>query len=95
MLTPDGAAAPASIDFGALVNNSEGLPSSLGVNPEYIITDPSVVGQSTTIANQITLDGTFSDWPAADMVINPGNFTQGYQVCSALSSMMRRSATPT
>ncbi len=83
LLTPDGGVAPASIDFGALVNNVEGLPGSLGVNPEYIITDPSVVVQPTTIANQITLDGTFSDWPAADMVMNPGNFAPGYQVYGA------------
>ncbi|MBV8070973.1 MAG: hypothetical protein JO270_13780, partial [Acidobacteriaceae bacterium] len=39
---------------------------------------------ATKIGNQITLDGTFTDWPAADMVMTPGNTVAGYQVYGAL-----------
>ena len=37
----------------------------------------------TTIGNLITLDGTFSDWPAADIVTNPANVAAGYQIYGA------------
>ena len=46
LLTPSGGSAPAptSISFAALINNgSLGLPGSFASNPEYAITDPSVV----------------------------------------------------
>ena len=38
---------------------------------------------AATIGNQITLDGTFTDWPAADMITTPGNTVAGYQVYGA------------
>jgi serralysin len=39
---------------------------------------------ATTIGNLITLDGQFTDWPAADAVMTPGNTVAGYQVYGAL-----------
>ena len=39
---------------------------------------------ATKIAGLITLDGTFADWPAADMVMTPANTVTGYQVYCAL-----------
>ena len=83
LLTPDGGAAPTSINFATLINNgAKALPGDFTNNPEYIIADPTV--PPTTIGNLITLDGTFLDWPAADMVMTPGNFVTGYQVYGAL-----------
>ena len=38
----------------------------------------------TTIANQITLDGTFTDWPANAMIMTANNTVAGYQVYGAL-----------
>ena len=83
LLTPAGGTAPTAIDFAALINNADGLPGDLTSDPEYIITDPAAVVQPTTIANTITLDGTFTDWPAADMVMTPGNTVAGYQIYGA------------
>ncbi len=51
-------------------------------NPEYTIIDTAAV-VPTTIGNLITLDGTFSDWPAADIVTNPANVAAGYQIYGA------------
>ena len=39
---------------------------------------------AATIGNSITLDGTFSEWPAADVVMTAGNTVPGYQVYGAL-----------
>src|SRR3984893_15196837 len=39
---------------------------------------------ATTIGNLITLDGQFTDWPAADAVMTPTNTVAGYQVYGAL-----------
>jgi Ca2+-binding RTX toxin-like protein len=39
---------------------------------------------ATTIGNLITLDGQFTDWPAVDSVMTPGNTVAGYQVYGAL-----------
>ena len=64
LLTPAGGAAPTAIDFSALINNGAvALPGDFTNNPEYIITDPAT--PPTRIGNLITLDGTFTDWPAA------------------------------
>jgi serralysin len=81
LLTPAGGAAPTSINFATLINNAVGLPTSFSSSPEYIITDTAV--PPTTIGNTITLDGTFSDWPAADIVTNPANVAAGYQIYGA------------
>ena len=89
MLTPSGGgAAPTAINFDALINNAIGLPTTFSSSvPEYIIPDPSVAPPAPqTIANLITLDGQFSDWPAADMIMRPGNTVAGYQVFGALLS---------
>ena len=40
----------------------------------------------TKIANQITLDGTFTDWPTNDMIMLAANAVSGYQVYGALLS---------
>ena len=82
LLTPAGGAAPTSINFATLINNAEGLPTSFSSSPEYTITDSAAV-VPTTIGNLITLDGTFSDWPAADIVTNPANVAAGYQIYGA------------
>ena len=81
LLTPTGGAAPTSINFAALIG-AQGLPGSFATSPEYTITDPAAV-VPTTIGNLITLDGTFSDWPAADIVTNPANVAAGYQIYGA------------
>ena len=39
---------------------------------------------ATTIGNQIALDGQFTDWPATDSIMRPGNTVAGYQVYGAL-----------
>src|SRR6202165_856464 len=39
---------------------------------------------ATTIGNLITLDGQFTDWPAADSLMTPVNTVAGYQVYGAL-----------
>ena len=83
LLTPAGGAAPTSINFATLINGAQGLPGSFASSPEYIITDPAAVVPTTTIGNLITLDGTFSDWPAADIVTNPANVAAGYQIYGA------------
>ncbi len=82
LLTPAGGAAPTSINFATLINNAEGLPTSFSSSPEYTITDSAAV-VPTTIGNLITLDGTFSDWPAADIITNPANVAAGYQIYGA------------
>ena len=38
----------------------------------------------TTIGNLITLDGQFTDWPAADSLMTPANTVAGYQLYGAL-----------
>ncbi len=81
LLIPAGGATPTSINFAALVNNgAAALPGDF-TNPEYIIADPAV--PPTTIGNLITLDGSFSDWPGADVVTNPANVAAGYQIYGA------------
>src|SRR5690348_13664776 len=82
LLTPTGGTAPTSINFASLINNANGLPADL-TNPEYIITDPAAVVPPTTIGNLITLDGTFADWPAADIITNPANSAAGYEIYGA------------
>ena len=82
LLTPAGGAAPTSINFATLINNAQGLPTSFANSPEYTITDSAAV-VPTTIGKTITLDGTFSDWPAADIVTNPANVAAGYQIYGA------------
>ena len=80
LLTPAGGAAPTSINFATLINNGAvALPRDFTNSPEYTIADPSAV-VPTTIGNLITLDGTFSDWAAADIVTNPANVAAGYQI---------------
>ncbi len=39
---------------------------------------------ATTIGNLITLDGQFTDWPAADSLMTPANTVAGYKVYGAL-----------
>ena len=39
---------------------------------------------ATTIGNLITLDGQFTDWPAANSIMTPANTVAGYQVYGAL-----------
>ena len=39
---------------------------------------------ATTIGNLITLDGQFTDWPAADAIATAANTVAGYQVYGAL-----------
>jgi hypothetical protein len=82
LLTPTGGTAPTAINFDVLLNGSSGLPSDF-TSPQYIIPDPSAA-TPTTIAGAITLDGTFTDWPAADPVMTPGNTVAGYQIYGAL-----------
>src|SRR6202022_4582256 len=88
LLTPPGGAAPTSINFAALINNgAAALPGDFSNNPQYTITDPSIpvpVHSATTIGNLITLDGQFTDWPAADSLMTPTNTVAGYQVYGAL-----------
>ena len=38
---------------------------------------------ATKIGNLITLDGQFTDWPAANSVMTSGNTVAGYQVYGA------------
>ena len=37
-----------------------------------------------TTIGPITLDGTFTDWPASDMIMTAANAVAGYQVYGAL-----------
>jgi serralysin len=87
LLTPTGGTPPTSINFATLINNgAAALPGSFSGVPQYTITDPAavvVVAPPITIGNLITLDGTFSDWPAADIVTNPANVAAGYQIYGA------------
>src|ERR1700736_959759 len=39
---------------------------------------------ATTVGNLITLDGQFTDWPAADSLMRPANTVAGYQLYGAL-----------
>ncbi len=43
LLTPAGGAAPTSINFAALVNNTKALPGDFTNNPEYTITNPATL----------------------------------------------------
>ena len=87
LLTPTGGAAPAAINFDFLLNNTSGLPVSFGdTTPQYVISDPAAAPAPTTIAGAITLDGQFTDWPAADSVMTSGNTVAGYQVYGAFLS---------
>ena len=83
LITPTGGAAPTSINFSALINNGAvALPGDFTNAPEYVIKDTAIA--PTTIASTITLDGAFSDWPAPDNIVTPGNTVAGYQVYGAL-----------
>jgi serralysin len=88
LLTPTGGTAPKSINFVALIDNgAAALPGDFSSNPQYTITDPSVpvtVNSPITIGNLITLDGQFTDWPAADSVMTSANTVAGYQLYGAL-----------
>jgi hypothetical protein len=87
LLKPSGGAAPTAINFDVLLNNSTGLPVSFdATTPQYVIPDPAAAPAPTTIGGAITLDGTFTDWPAADSVVTPGNTVAGYQVYGAFLS---------
>ena len=85
LLTPADGLAPTSISFDTLINNgAAALPSNFA-SAQYTITDPSAPAPvATTIGNLITLDGQFTDWPAADSVMTSGNTVAGYQVYGAL-----------
>jgi hypothetical protein len=88
LLTPTGASAPTSINFDVLLNNGGGgaLPAVFSTAvPQFVISDPAAQ-TPTTIGNTISLDGTFTDWPAGDMVMTSGNAVAGYQVFGALLS---------
>ena len=66
LLTPSGGSAPNSINFDALINNGTvGLPgnfSNAGIRHHRSV----CTGPACKIGNLITLDGQFTDWPAAD-----------------------------
>jgi hypothetical protein len=84
LLTPAGGSPPTAINFAALINGATGLPGAFANDPEYVIPDSAAaVPPPTTIGGVITLDGTFTDWPAADMIATPGNAVAGYQVYGA------------
>lgn len=92
LLTPAGGAAPTTIDFDALIYNSSttgpaitALPGVFAATtPEYVIPGPAPA--PTIVGGAITLDGAFTDYPAADMIMTPGNTVAGYQVYGALLS---------
>ena len=87
LLTPTGGTAPTAINFDVLINNATGLPTPFSTTtPQYVIPDPAAAPPPTTIANAITLDGTFTDWPAANSVMTSGNTVAGYQVYGAFLS---------
>ncbi len=89
LLTPAGGTAPAAIGFDVLLDNGSGgaLPATFAAaTPGYVIPDPSAAAAAATIAGTITLDGTFTDWPAGDMVMTSTNTVAGYQVFGALLS---------
>ena len=85
LLTPADGLAPTSISFDTLINNgAAALPSNFA-SAQYTITDPSApAAAAVTIGNLITLDGQFTDWPAANSVMTSGNTVAGYQVDGAL-----------
>jgi hypothetical protein len=84
LLTPPSGPAPKSIDFVALIDNgAAALPGDFSNPPQYAIIDPSTLAP-VTVGNLITLDGQFTDWPAADSLMRPGNTVAGYQVYGAL-----------
>jgi hypothetical protein len=79
LLTPSGGTAPSSVNFAALINNGTvALPGDFSNPPQYAITVPVKIG------DLITLDGQFTDWPAADAVMTPANAVSGYQLYGAL-----------
>jgi hypothetical protein len=85
LLTPNGGAAPASVNFAVLVNNGAvALPGDFTNNPQYIIADPSVTHGPVTIGGSVTLDGQFGDWPSNDTLERLGNILATYQVHGAL-----------
>ena len=87
LLTPTGGTAPTAINFDVLINNATGLPTPFSTRtPQYVIPDPAAAPPPTTVANTITLDGTFTDWPAANSVMTSGNTVAGYQVYGAFLS---------
>ena len=84
LLTPNNGPAPKSINFVALIDNgAAALPGDFSNPPQYIITDPSTL-VPVKVGNLITLDGQFTDWPAADSLMTPANTVAGYQVYGAL-----------
>src|ERR1700678_1287912 len=84
LLTPAGGSPPTAINFATLINGATGLPGAFANDPEYVIPDSAAaVPPPTTIGGVTTLDGTFTDWPAADMIATPGNAVAGYQVYGA------------
>ena len=85
LLTPPNAPPPTSINFDVLINNVTGLPAAFAATtPEYIIQDPAAAPAATTIGGAITLDGSFTEWPSADMIMTAGNTVAGYKVYGAL-----------
>jgi len=85
LLTPTGGAAPHSINFEALINNSVGLPTYFGSVPEYTITDPTTPPVALKVGN-ITLDGNIADWPSAPLVQTAANTVAGYNIYGQLVS---------
>ncbi len=83
-LTPAGGPVPHAISFDALIaNGAAALPTSFATAPQYVIPDASVV-PVTTVVGGITLDGRFTDWTAADSLMQPGNTVAGYQLFGKL-----------
>ncbi|MGJ4949680.1 hypothetical protein [Bradyrhizobium sp. HKCCYLS20291] len=84
LLTPAAGPEPHAINFDALIDNgAAALPGDFANNPQYVIPDQAAVVPKT-IGNLITLDGHFTDWPASDALMTPGNTVAGYQVYGAL-----------
>jgi len=83
LLTPVGGTAPTAIDFDALICNSSttgpattALPGAFAATtPEYVIPGPAPA--PTVVGGAITLNGAFTSFPAADMVMTPGNTVTG------------------
>jgi hypothetical protein len=72
LLTPSGGAAPSSIDFAALINNSVGLPTVFGAAPEYII--PDLISTTTPVIIDAVKTVHINDIAYSGNVTGPYNF---------------------
>ena len=91
LVTPAGGTAPKSISIAGEINNYAGNPNTVYLpgdyfnKPEYQIKDPAAQGPPK-IYGTITVDGSLSEWTAAQRIDGPANAVAGYALYGSVQA---------